>query len=94
MLLVGPRPEDPAFVNLDDPAWLEILSVHPGMTGLAQLTFYDEAGLLGADPEADYRDRILEVKKRTDLRYVRSRSVRGDSVILLRTISLLLGRRR
>jgi sugar transferase EpsL len=36
---VGPRPEVPAKVDLNDPDWQRILSVRPGWAGLGGLTF-------------------------------------------------------
>lgn len=37
--MVGPRPEEPAKVDLADPDWQKVLSVRPGLTGLGLLTF-------------------------------------------------------
>lgn len=53
--LVGPRPEAPNYVQLEDDRWREILSVRPGITGLATLEFTDEEAILeGADdPERE-----------------------------------------
>ena len=87
MSLVGPRPEDPRFVDADDPEWRRVLSVRPGITGPAQIAFADrEQALLGeSDPERDYRERVLPAKLRADLEYVETRTLRGDLVLLLRT---------
>lgn len=93
MGLVGPRPEDPSFVDLDDPRWQAVLTIRPGLTGEAQLAFHDEASLLtGPDPSAAYRELVLPGKLATDLDYVRGRSVRGDLRILAATLGLVLGR--
>ena len=93
MSLVGPRPEDPRFVDADDPAWRRVLSVRPGLTGPAQLAFADhERTLLGAtDPERDYRERVLPSKLRVDVEYVDTRSFFGDLALLARTAVLVLG---
>ena len=56
MSLVGPRPEDPAYVDLADPLHRRVFSAKPGITGLAQLEYHDEADLL-AGPDADQRYR-------------------------------------
>jgi lipopolysaccharide/colanic/teichoic acid biosynthesis glycosyltransferase len=93
MALVGPRPEAPAFVNLDDPVWREILSVRPGITGPSQLRFHDEGLLLAGDVEATYRAHVLPTKMESDLAYVRSRSVRTDVRLLRDTARFFLGRR-
>ena len=95
MSLVGPRPEDPRFVDTGDPVWQQVLSVRPGMTGPAQLEYADrEQALLGAeDPERDYRERVLPAKLRADLAYVRSKTLRGDLALLRRTLSQVIGAR-
>lgn len=93
MALVGPRPEAPQFVDLDDPVWREILSVSPGITGPSQLRFHDEGLLLSGDVEATYRSEVLPAKMSSDLAYVRSRSVRGDVRLLRATVQFFVGRR-
>jgi len=87
MSLVGPRPEDPAFVDVDAPAWRRILSVRPGLTGPTQLRFaaVERATLGAADPERDYRERVLPAKLLADVEYVERRTFVGDVVLLLRT---------
>ena len=49
MSLVGPRPEDPAFVELRREAYSTILEVRPGITGLSQLAFAWETEVLDSD---------------------------------------------
>jgi lipopolysaccharide/colanic/teichoic acid biosynthesis glycosyltransferase len=92
MTLVGPRPEDPAFVDLDDPLHRRVFSARPGITGLAQLEFHDEAErLLGSDPDPDrrYREVVLPAKLALDARYLDRRSFRSDVAILAKTIGLV-----
>jgi len=92
MSLVGPRPEDPSFVDLSDPLHRRVFSARPGMTGLAQLAFHDEARLLeGADPERRYRDEILPAKLRLDAEYLDRRTTLLDLQILLRTVRTVIG---
>jgi len=87
MSLVGPRPEDPRFVERYTAEQLEILSVRPGMTGPAQLAHRDEEERLPAgEPEEAYARDILPGKLAIDLAYARGRSFLGDIAILLRTI--------
>jgi lipopolysaccharide/colanic/teichoic acid biosynthesis glycosyltransferase len=93
LALVGPRPEAPAFVDIDDPVWCEILSVRPGITGPSQLRFHDEGLLLTGDVEATYRTHVLPTKMLSDLAYVRTRSVREDVRLLRDTVRFVLGRR-
>lgn len=42
MVIVGPRPEDPRYVDLDSALQREILTVLPGITGPTALAFADE----------------------------------------------------
>ena len=93
MSLVGPRPEDPAFVDMTDPLHRRVFSAKPGITGLAQLQFHDEAELLmGDDSERRYREEILPAKLRLDAEYLDRRTTLLDLKILLRTIGAVLGR--
>lgn len=94
MSLVGPRPEDPVFVDLADPLHRRVFTARPGITGLAQLAFHDEASLLGGpDAERRYREEILPAKLRLDAEYLDTRSTLLDLRILVRTAGVVLGRR-
>lgn len=87
MSLVGPRPEDPSFVDLSDPLHRRVFSARPGITGLAQLEFHDEAERLeGHDAERLYRDEILPAKLRLDAAYLDHRTTLMDLRILARTV--------
>ncbi len=93
MSLVGPRPEDPAYVDFANPLHQRVFVARPGITGLAQLEFHDEAALLGgADPERTYREVILPAKLRIDADYLDRQSVRLDVEIMLRTAGAVVGR--
>jgi lipopolysaccharide/colanic/teichoic acid biosynthesis glycosyltransferase len=46
MALVGPRPEDPRYVDLSDPLHARVFGVLPGITGPTALAFRDEEVLL------------------------------------------------
>jgi lipopolysaccharide/colanic/teichoic acid biosynthesis glycosyltransferase len=92
MSMVGPRPEDPVFVDMSDPLHRRVFSARPGITGLAQLEFHDEARRLdGPDSERRYREEILPAKLRLDAEYLDHRSTRLDIRILLRTVRTVLG---
>jgi lipopolysaccharide/colanic/teichoic acid biosynthesis glycosyltransferase len=94
MSLVGPRPEDPAFVDLDDALHRKVFTAKPGITGLAQLQYHAEAALLeGPDSESRYRTEILPAKLRLDAEYLDHRSMWLDLRILIRTVGTVLGRR-
>jgi lipopolysaccharide/colanic/teichoic acid biosynthesis glycosyltransferase len=93
MALVGPRPEDPGFVDLDDPLHRKVFTARPGITGLAQIAYRDESELLdGEDAERRYRETILPAKLQLDSEYLDRRSVRLDLAIMGRTILSIVGR--
>jgi lipopolysaccharide/colanic/teichoic acid biosynthesis glycosyltransferase len=94
MRLVGPRPEDPRFVDLADTRQATVLAAPPGITGLAQLVFADEARLLDPDdPEATYRTIIQPRKLLVDSAYLRNRSTVLDLRIVLATLLVVAGRK-
>jgi lipopolysaccharide/colanic/teichoic acid biosynthesis glycosyltransferase len=87
MSLVGPRPEDPGFVALHEVEYREILNVRPGVTGLGQLAFSNEAEILSReDAVGHYIGVILPQKVLLDRFYARGWTIRGDLSILLWTI--------
>ncbi len=93
MRLVGPRPEAPEFVDFDDPLHASVFRSVPGITGLTQLIYVDEASMLvGEDPEAKYRSVVLPAKLRIDRTYLDCRSPALDLWILRRTIGAVAGR--
>jgi lipopolysaccharide/colanic/teichoic acid biosynthesis glycosyltransferase len=103
MRLVGPRPEDERFVAQHREAYREILLVPPGITGSAQLRFFDESVQLARadDAAAVYSRELLPRKIGIDIDYVRRRTLRHDLWILARTallpvivVSLALQRRQ
>ena len=94
MSLVGPRPEDPRFVEAEREAFETVLRVRPGITGLSQLAYAREPEILDAhDPVRDYRERILPGKLDLDRLYVARRSLRLDATVLLWTLVATVGRR-
>jgi lipopolysaccharide/colanic/teichoic acid biosynthesis glycosyltransferase len=94
MSLVGPRPEDPYFVGLHERAYHQILSVKPGITGLTQLAFVDEASVLGpGNPHAAYLQRLLPQKLALDRLYVDRRSIGVDARVLWWTFLAVVCRR-
>lgn len=93
MSLVGPRPENPSFVALYPEEFAEILRVKPGITGLSQLAFADEARLLdGHDRIARYVEALLPQKIAIDRLYIAHQSVRIDLRILVWTVRAVLFR--
>lgn len=91
MSLVGPRPEDPRYVDWSDPIHQRVFTAKPGITGLAQLAFHDESRrMTGPDIEAQYLTEILPAKLRLDLEYLDHRSILLDLRILGRTLRTIL----
>ena len=91
MSLVGPRPEDPRYVDPADPLHRFVFTARPGITGPAQLAFRNEAVLLaGPDPEAAYRTKVLPAKLAMDADYLVRRTIRSDLGIIVRTAAALL----
>jgi lipopolysaccharide/colanic/teichoic acid biosynthesis glycosyltransferase len=95
MSLVGPRPEDPSYVEFYTPEQRLVLSVKPGITGPTQLEYRDEASMLqGAGVDEEYVTRLMPEKLKLDLEYVGNRSLPRDLKILWRTATTLLLRDR
>ena len=93
MRIVGPRPEAPQFVDFRDPLHQLVFSSKPGITGLTQLAYIDEAAMLaGPDPETTYRVDVLPAKLTIDAAYLERRSTALDLWILGRTIAAVAGR--
>jgi lipopolysaccharide/colanic/teichoic acid biosynthesis glycosyltransferase len=91
MSWVGPRPEDPKYVALYTEEQRQVLTVKPGVTGPTQLEYRDEASMLDGDSvDEAYVSRIMPEKLKSDLEYVRTRSLMVDLKILLRTGTTLL----
>ena len=92
MRLVGPRPEVEDFVRDFPSEYERILSVPPGLTGPAQVEYAWEGEILARAQAVDrarvYRESILPLKLAIDLRYADRHSVRGDLLLLARTVAL------
>lgn len=92
MSVVGPRPEVPKYVALYSTEQRAVLSVRPGITGMASIDYIDENELLAkaADPERTYIHEVMPAKLALDMRYVRERSFALDLRILIATITKVL----
>jgi lipopolysaccharide/colanic/teichoic acid biosynthesis glycosyltransferase len=91
MSLVGPRPEDPRYVALYTPEQRRVLSVRPGIVGPTALYFRNEEALLATLENLDdgYVNEVMPRKLAMDLQYLDDRSLRGDLLILARTLKAL-----
>jgi len=91
MSLVGPRPEDPAFVEMRREAYSMILEVRPGITGLSQLAFASESDVLDPDDRiGHYVRQILPQKIGMDQLYADRRTTTMDMKILWWTTRAVL----
>lgn len=91
MSFVGPRPEDPRYVEHYTPEQRKVLAVSPGITSPASVRFRNEEKLLnGANWERDYVEHILPRKLAMELEYFPTRSLGGDIRIIIRTLGGLL----
>ena len=91
MSLVGPRPEDPRYVELYTPEQRRVLSVRPGVTSAASVLYRNEEELLtGPDWEKTYREVVLPDKLKIELDYLRKRSLLSDAGVLARTFAALI----
>jgi len=90
MSLVGPRPEDPGYVQSYSDEQRQLLRVKPGITSAATLLHrHEEHMLTGPDWDETYRRDILPTKLRIELDYLSHRTLYKDVVILAQTASAL-----
>jgi lipopolysaccharide/colanic/teichoic acid biosynthesis glycosyltransferase len=91
MSLVGPRPEDPCYVALYTELQRRVLTVRPGITSLAAVSFRHETRLLkGEDWESNYVHQILPKKLALDLAYLDRPTLGEDLRVLWLTARALL----
>ncbi|HLB18961.1 MAG TPA: sugar transferase [Gaiellaceae bacterium] len=95
MSLVGPRPEDRRFVELQAEAYESILNVKPGITCLSQIAFVRESEILDpTDRERQYLERVLPQKVLLDQLYAERRSFRLNVRILVWTLAAVVFHRQ
>lgn len=93
MSFVGPRPEVPQYVNLDDPLWRQVLEARPGLTDPVTLSLRNEEQLLvqvSGDRETFYRRELLPWKLRGYAEALRNRTAFGDLAVLIQTLRAIL----
>jgi lipopolysaccharide/colanic/teichoic acid biosynthesis glycosyltransferase/glycosyltransferase involved in cell wall biosynthesis len=93
MSLVGPRPEAPEVVASYTAEQRQVLEVRPGITGPTQIAWAGESEQFppGVDPARYYVGTILPEKLRSDLRYIRTRTLARDLGYLVMTPVRLAG---
>jgi len=92
MSFVGPRPELRKYVNYYPKEDLIVLSVRPGITGLASIEFRNEVELLKAakDPEAFFIESIIPKKLKLNKLYIEKSSFWFDLKLIVITIFRVL----
>lgn len=88
MSFVGPRPELRKYVNHYPQEDLIVLSVKPGITGLASIKFRNEVELLktAKDPEAYFISSIIPEKLKLNKEYLKNKSFWFDLKLISITI--------
>ena len=93
MSLVGPRPEDPRYVDWSNPVHRFVFTARPGITGPSQIAFRHEERLLEVpDPERQYRSEVLPAKLALDADYLSRRTTMSDLRMLAATARVLFAR--
>ena len=85
MSLVGPRPEVPRYVDLENPMWQLVLRVRPGLTDPMTLRLRNEETLLAevkGEREHFYMGLLQPFKLKGYLEYLRARSWWSDVKVL------------
>ena len=93
MSLVGPRPELPKYVErYPSEIRAKVLSVAPGITDPASLSFINESEILGrsTDPERTYVESVLPRKLVLAVDYVENRSFLLDLKVIARTLQRII----
>jgi lipopolysaccharide/colanic/teichoic acid biosynthesis glycosyltransferase len=91
MALLGPRPETPPFVDLDDPRWQAVLRARPGIAGPTQVIVHGWEANLPAASEDVYREVLLPVKLAIDEWYVEHASPSLDLRVVAALVQSMLG---
>ena len=88
MALVGPRPEVPQYVDLNNPLWRSVLQVPPGITDPASILYRNEEAILAkaGNPIEFYEKTLLPMKLVLNLSYLEQRTFASDVRVILQTI--------
>jgi lipopolysaccharide/colanic/teichoic acid biosynthesis glycosyltransferase len=93
MALVGPRPEVPRYVKLEDSMWQAVLTVRPGITDPVTLQLRSEEELLAqvkGDTETYYVSELLPLKLKGYVAYLKERNWRTDLKVLIQTLGAVV----
>lgn len=88
MSFVGPRPEVSKYVQLYTENQKRVLTVKPGLTDHASLSYFNENEILAntANPESTYITEIIPAKLQQSLAYIDNQSFWGDINIIYKTL--------
>ncbi len=95
MSFVGPRPEVPKYMKCYKEESRDIiLSVRPGITDRASIEFRNESEILTqfANPEKAYIEKILPIKEKYYIEYVKNYSFFNDLLIIFKTFQSIFYR--
>ena len=92
MSFIGPRPEVVELVDLNNPMWLEILRVRPGITDPITLQFRNEENLLVGveDKKKFYLEVIQPYKLKGYAEYLEAKSLKTDLKVAVQTFKVVL----
>lgn len=93
MSLLGPRPEAPDFVDLEDVRWQGVLRARPGIAGPTQVIIHDLEAAIGLEDIGRYESEILPIKLAVDRWYVESASPLIDLIVVSSLVERFLFRR-
>lgn len=90
MSIVGPRPEDPRYVEFYTDQQRKVLAVRPGITSPASVKYRHEESMLNGDNwEVHYVEKVMPAKLSIDLAYAENASLLQDLKIIVATIKAL-----
>jgi lipopolysaccharide/colanic/teichoic acid biosynthesis glycosyltransferase len=93
MSMIGPRPEVPRYVDLDNPMWRLILEARPGLTDPMTLRLRNEEDLMtqvAGDREKFYLETLSPFKLNGYLKYLQTRSWLSDLKVIWQTIVVVI----
>jgi lipopolysaccharide/colanic/teichoic acid biosynthesis glycosyltransferase len=93
MRLVGPRPEVPEHVIIEDPTWMRVLEIKPGLTDPVTQLLRDEENVLaeaGKHWALFYAEALQPFKLNGYLAYQHRRTAWSDVVVLGITIAAVV----
>lgn len=90
---VGTRPEVPKFVNRYTNEMIATLLLPAGVTSEASIEFKDEEKILdnSSNVDNDYIYKVLPLKMKYNLNYIKEFTILYDFKVMLRTIGAVLG---